>query len=122
MKKVYLSLAVSLMLINPAFSEGFGAGGGYAYVDGGGIYTNITLPSSVAKSVNFENIHQKHSKDINLSELRVGTSTTANILGLVQIGDAGIMAAAKNGNIKKFTLWSVKIQRYIYHWALFQSM
>ena len=36
-----------------------------------------------------------------LSNLKVGISTTNNIFGLIQIGDGGIMAAIKNGGISQ---------------------
>lgn len=94
-KKLFILLAF-LFASTPCFAEGFGSG--YRYYDGGFIYTNATLPLSAKKrnEENFVNI-----SNINLSSLKQGKSSKTNILGLVEVGDAGIMAAAKNGGIEK---------------------
>ena len=94
-KKLFIVLAF-LFVIPPSFAEGFG--GGYKYYDGGFIYTNATLPLSAKKrnEENFVNV-----SNVNLSSLKQGKSSKTNILGLVEVGDAGIMAAAKNGGIEK---------------------
>lgn len=101
MKNIYLKLLLVFLLATPVFGEGFGTGGGYTYFDGGNIYTNTTVPSSIAKSAGLNDTFISSKEKVNLSDLKVGVSVTTNILGLIQIGDAGIMAAIKNGDITK---------------------
>lgn len=100
MKRFYLTIFMTILLSNPAYCEGFG----YKYIDQGGIYTNATLPSSVAKEINLNSengIVNVADKNIDLSSLKKGVSSKANILGLIETGNAGIMAAARNGGISQ---------------------
>ena len=62
------------------------------YYDKGEIYSGSTFPQSATKA-----IHNSES----YTHLKRGTSEMQNVLGLVEIGDASIETAAKNGNIKK---------------------
>ena len=84
-----------ILFSNQVYAEGYG----YKYLDGGGVYTNITMPNCIYKD------SQQHNIDIN--KLKKGKSTTTNILGLVQTGNAGILAAAKEAGITKiyFVEW-----------------
>ena len=103
-KKLFIVLAF-LFVIPPSFAEGFG--GGYKYYDGGFIYTNATLPLSAKKrnEENFVNV-----SNTNLSSLKQGKSSKTNILGLVEVGDAGVDKAAKNANIKEISYIDVREQ------------
>ena len=96
MKLKILLMATLLLFNTQAFAEGFGSG--YNYTDGGLIYTNVTLPLSASK---FKENNIVNVSNLNYSSLRQGKSSKTNILKLVEIGDAGIMAAAKDCNIKK---------------------
>lgn len=93
MKKIVsLCTILSIILFNtsPCFASW---GKGYKYVDGGGIYSNVTFPKTVGKNID--------NKSVDLSNLKKGESGSMNILYLFEIGDSGINAAAKQGNIKK---------------------
>lgn len=93
MKKIVsLCTILSIILFNtaPCFASW---GSGYKYVDGGGIYSNVTFPKTVGKNID--------NKSVDLSNLKKGESGSMNILYLFEIGDSGINAAAKQGNIKK---------------------
>lgn len=99
--RVLISAFVLIFALNTCvYAEGYGSG--YKYVDGGGIFTNSVIPLGAAKykdsEDNFVNV-----SNVDLSRLKVGKSYKTNILKLVEIGDAGIGAAAKNGNIKKIS-------------------
>lgn len=97
--RALISAFVLIFALNTcAYAEGYGRG--YKYVDGGGIFTNSVIPLGAAKykdsEDNFVNV-----SNIDLSRLKVGKSYKTNILKLIEIGDAGINAAAKNGHITK---------------------
>lgn len=77
--------------------------GGYTYADLGGIYTNTTFPVDVGQ--NTEN------KEIDLTKLKKGESTSHNILMLVETGDAGVDEAAKKAGITKIHYVDTKIQK-----------
>lgn len=68
--------------------------GGYGYTDQGLIFSNVQFPSSVARGIN-------DASPIELSKLKKGVSSASNALGIVEVGDAGIDAAARNGGITK---------------------
>ncbi len=106
MKLKILLMATLLLFNTQAFAEGFGSG--YNYTDGGLIYTNVTLPLSASK---FKENNIVNVSNLNYSSLRQGKSSKINILKLVEIGDAGIMAAAKDGNIKKIHYVETKKQK-----------
>lgn len=112
MKKRILLLSLALiilpMLHSKANAESYA---GYRYSAGGGFYSNVTIPVSVAKDVNNtekDNIFNVANTNVNKENLKVGCATRVNILRLVEIGNAGIMAAAKNGGIKKIHYVEVK--------------
>ncbi len=98
LRAIILTFALTFAINISVFAQGYGAG--YKYVDGGGIFTNSVIPLGAAKykdsEDNFVNV-----SNVDLSRLKVGKSYKTNILKLVEIGDAGIGAAAKNGNITK---------------------
>lgn len=60
----------------------------------GSIYTDVTLPGNATD---------------NSVGTKVGTSKATSILGLIGTGDAGINAAAKQGNINKISHVDVKV-------------
>ena len=86
MKNIYLKLLLVFLLATPVFGEGFGTGGGYTYFDGGNIYTNTTVPSSIAKSAGLNDTFISSKEKVNLSDLKVGVSVTTNILDLYKLG------------------------------------
>lgn len=114
MKNVCLFLFFCLVVFfqNPSFAEGYG----YKYFDNGGIYTNATLPKAVIKDVNNQKsnfVNVSHS-NIDLSKLKHGVSSRANVLGLVDVGDGGINKAALNGGITKiYHVDTQKVKVYI---------
>ena len=81
--------------------------GGYRYIDSAFLYSDTTLPQSVAKDINNEEnkiipvSDTAKQKKLDYRALKSGKSSRTNILGLVEYGDAGILKAAKNGRIKK---------------------
>ena len=60
----------------------------------GAVYTGVTQPAAVTS---------------NAVGTKVGTAKATSILGLAAYGDAGVNAAAKNGNIKKISHVDVKV-------------
>ena len=69
-------------------------GGGYKYIDAGAIYTETTTPKIVAKNVDIDNKE-------GLSTLKRGEASARNILQLIELGNASIDQAARNGKITK---------------------
>ncbi|MDD3150946.1 MAG: TRL domain-containing protein, partial [Candidatus Gastranaerophilales bacterium] len=102
---------------NPCFA--IGAGGGYHYVDGGGFYNDVTIPLDVAKDINSEENETKivpisdKAKNNAISEkiLKSVSVERTNILGLVELGDAGIYNALKKSGIKTVHYIEVKKQK-----------
>ena len=81
---------------------------GYKYTDGGVYYSDVTLPFITGKSIN---LYEK-GNFIPVSyrkKFKKGESSRVNYLGLVEVGNAGIMEAAKNGKITKF--YYVEVRR-----------
>lgn len=71
---------------------------GYKYMPGGGIFNGVTIPLDTAKATNFapgENIGSSPKG------IKSGVATRTNYMWLVELGDASINKAAKNGNIEK---------------------
>ena len=97
------------------------------------IYSDINFPLDVAKAGSSRNYNQNEllsvsHKTINKLQvtkteneqyiigsaektLKSGTSSRTNILGLVEIGNAGIYKAIKNGNIKKIHFVEYNIEK-----------
>ena len=85
---------------------------GYKYVDGGGFYTDINLPYITGNSINLyeqKDVRGKiipisraaNESKLNIETLKRGTSSRTNYMFVVEVGDAGILKAAKNGGITK---------------------
>jgi hypothetical protein len=47
--------------------------------------------------------------DLDIEHLKTGKAGATNILGLFEIGNAGILEAARNGNIKKISIVDCEI-------------
>lgn len=106
MKIKFLACVLLLStLAMPASATSWGRRAGYQYFDGGGIYTDTTLPFSVPTKIEDlqKNIAPTTNKPNNLEQLKKGTSTKTNVFGLVEWGNAGIMKAAKDGRISKIS-------------------
>lgn len=73
------------------------------YFDQGAIYSGSSFPVDVAKS--HDNITE------NPQNLKCGEATTNNILGLVETGNRGIQAAAKNGGITKIHYVDTEVKK-----------
>lgn len=71
----------------------------------GFFYTNTDYPIT-ATGANVEN----------LRDLKKGTSSCSNVLFLVEMGDAGIDTAAKNGGIKKISHIDVNEKSIFIFW------
>ncbi len=68
-------------------------------------YTNATYPVTATGT-----------KVQDLSKLKKGEANTNNILFLVEIGDAGIDTAAKNGGIKKISHIDIQEKSVFIFW------
>lgn len=92
MKKILLiaSLVLFLQIQSSAFASDVSG-----YFDKGLIYSGSSFPQSVAKS----NPDTNNKPIPDLSKLKKGEATAQNILGMVEIGDASVAAAANNGGI-----------------------
>lgn len=116
MKKIKLLLLFAVILFNVNTVKAFTTS--YTYTDAGEFYTNTIIPASIP--VNMAQEGQPNDslssadKKMDLYKLKRGEATKANILGLVEMGDAGIEKAAKNGNITKiYYVDSKKSKLYI---------
>lgn len=100
MKKILVLLAFLLFTSSNAYASD----AGYQYPDSGLIYSYVTVPGDLPKAQYNQNEIVPFSQDavngkVDIKKLKEGKASTANILGLVSIGDAGIYKAAKNGQI-----------------------
>ena len=93
MKKI-LSILALIYVINVAQANAMGL-----------FYTNATYP-----------ITATGNKVEDLSTLKKGSSSTNNILWFVEIGDASIDTAAKNGDIKKISHIDIQEKSVFIFW------
>ena len=93
MKKIILGICFCFLLgiIKVEASWGWG----YRYYDAGSIYAGTTFPQSVGRDINCS------AKPVDIHKLKRGESASRNILKLIEVGDASISEAARNGRIKK---------------------
>ena len=104
MKRIFAFLLLAVLFFGFTGEMVF-ARGGYQYIDYGGIYTNTITPVDTAKTDNMNNTN------VDLYDLKCGEASSRNILGLVDIGDAGIEEAAKNGGITKIMYVDTKVSK-----------
>lgn len=100
MKKLLLMSSVFLLalFLCPTAHAGNSLGTGrYIYNDLGGIYSNTTFPVDTAQV----QAEEGNGKEVDLTKLRKGEAKSTNILMLVDVGDAGVESAMKNGGITK---------------------
>ena len=77
----------------------------------GMIYSDVYVPSSTSLD---------GKTGLDKESLNKGTSVSYNIFGLVEIGDAGINAAAKNGSISKIyyvDIEPLKVYAYYFYFT-----
>lgn len=96
MKKLFIFIVLSFMFV--MFSQTSAKAAGL-------FYTNATYPVTATGNEVKE-----------LSTLKKGTAHSTNILFLVEIGDAGINTAAKNGDIKKICYIDVNERMVFIFW------
>ena len=100
MKKRLLRVLLSLCLLITCSNLTYAIGGyGYHYADGAIIYTNVSMPQGVSKN------------GTSLKLLKKGESSSASVFRLVEIGDAGLNAAMRNGGIKKVHFVDTEINK-----------
>jgi hypothetical protein len=97
MKKILIGLLVALVGC-PSFATG------YKYQDRGYFYTNVDIPVDTFKAA-------ANLAGVEAYELKSGTSTSTNILGLVETGNAGVYEAAKNGGISNIHYVDMKKEK-----------
>ena len=98
MKKLILLLTLAIISIQSAHAVDVSG-----YFDKGAIYSGSSFPVDVAKNVD-------GSMPANVN-LKCGEATTNNILGLVETGDRGTLAAARNGGITTIHYVDTKISK-----------
>ena len=98
MKKFLATLALASISVQSALAVDVSS-----YFDQGLIYTGSSFPVNVAKNV--------EGNVPNIENLKCGEATTNNILGLVETGDRGVQAAARNGGITKIHYVDTKINK-----------
>ena len=101
MKKIIL-LTFTCLFFN-SLQANASLGWGYKYRDAGAIYAGTTIPQSVSR--------QTTSQRPNLNNLKSGESSARNILQLIEIGNASIDSAAKNGGITKIHYVDTQINK-----------
>lgn len=99
MKKIFLTLLAVFLSANLSYAIGLKTSSNF---DKGLIYSGASFPQSISNQINT-------TPPKNLNELKSGTSSASNILGLVETGDASIEAAAKNGGITEIQYVDTKI-------------
>lgn len=93
MLKRLLQLGLILTLLNTGIANAMGL-----------FYTDSTYPVTATGARTTKN----------LNYLKKGQSDAINILGCVELGDAGINKATKDGNIKKVHFIDVNEKQYLY--------
>jgi len=100
---------------------------GYKYRTRGFVYTETRTPEFLPKAPHLKPIAPKEVNVANqqyygedyrppYAGLKKGTSNSINVLGLVEIGDAGIEEAAKHGNITKIQFVDAKREKlYVFY-------
>lgn len=101
MKNLFVLLFIILFTSLPTNAIGIDNS---KYFDNGLVYSGSSYPQDVAKDVN--NIEKINSKN-----LKRGESKSRNYFGLVEVGDASIITATKNGNIKRVHYVDNKINK-----------
>lgn len=102
MKKILLSLLLSLTISSSAFATS----AGYNYTDGGVIYSDVTMPLSLPTAKYnqdnciFPTSEQAIADNVDIKTLRTARGSTVNVLGLVDMGNAGIYEIARRAGIK----------------------
>ena len=97
MKKFFLGVCFCILLSTIKVEASWG----YKYFDAGGLYAGTKFPQSVATDIN------SSENPVDIYKLKRGESTSRNILRLIEIGDASINTAARNGRIKKEQMLNV---------------
>lgn len=98
MKKILL--AAFTFLLSTSFTCAIGVKPD-SYFDRGIVYSGSSFPQSTANNIN----------DANLKNLKKGEAMTINYLGFVEIGNASIKAAAKEGGITKIHYVDTHIEK-----------
>ena len=79
------------------------------------VLLSVTAPEANALGVFYSDVTyplQATASEASLSELREGTSVSKNYLYLIEVGDAGINAAAKDAGISEIHHVDVHIKNY----------
>ena len=100
MNKIIYSLLILFTINLCANAEAFNSTN---YSDIGVFYSNTTFPQSVVKK------NENTTLPDDLSKFKKGEAASHNFFNLIDIGNAGIDAAAKNGNIKKIHYVDTKV-------------
>ena len=98
MKKFLLLLALAIIGVQSAYATSASY-----YFDQAVIYSGSSFPVDVAKDVDGDMPK--------IEDLKCGEASTNNILGLVEIGDRSIQAAAKHGGITRIHYVDTKINK-----------
>lgn len=93
MKRIILGVCFCILFNTMQAEASWGSR--YHYYDAGGLYASTTFPQTVEKDIN------SSAKPVEVYKLKKGESTSRNILKLIEIGDASISEAARNGRITK---------------------
>lgn len=98
MKKILLLLLIAIISLQTAYAVDVSS-----YFDQGAIYSGSSFPVDVTKNTD--------DTMLVIKDLKTGESTVNNILGLVETGDRGIQAAAKNGGITRIHYVDTKVNK-----------
>lgn len=120
LQKLLTTILLSILLVGTINQKAYAllqAPGG-VLIPRGGIYTHATVPYAIK----LENGSNNISEIVNISDkkstlkLKKGESSAINILGLVEMGDAGIYKAAKSAGIKQvYYVDVIKEKLYAYY-------
>ena len=76
---------------------------GHLGINQGGIYSKSAFPVSVSTDINNE------TQD--LTNLQSGKSTSHNYFKIVEVGDAGINKAIRQGNLKRVSIVMTRVHK-----------
>ena len=107
MNKIIYSLLILFTINLCANAEVFNSTN---YSDIGVFYSNTTFPQSVVKR------NENTTLPDDLSKFKKGKAASHNFFNLIDIGNAGIDAAAKNGDIKKICYIDVNERMVFIFW------
>lgn len=129
-------LSFSMICCKKAFAESpFSFG--YHHKIGGFVYTNTMVPEFLPKAPHLKPMNSNNMVNVSYRKalddededdkniyagLKKGESSSVNIMGLVEMGNAGLLEAVKNGNISKIYFVDSKKERLWAYYFFYEKL